>query len=107
VGDSKVFAEPVGRERLVLLGSTFKLRYVVIYESHFRCTFIHVYDIAHSFLFGIENDNRMQGQVYNVASDDMNYSKAPVCEMIQQKVDYYWHYDNVGEDADKRNYVVS
>ena len=27
--------------------------------------------------------------------------------MIRQKVDYYLHYADVGEDADKRNYLVS
>jgi len=70
-------------------------------------TFIHVCDIARSFLFGIENASRMQGQVFNVGSEEMNYSKAQVCEMIRRKVDCYLHYADVGEDADKRNYVVS
>jgi hypothetical protein len=36
----------------------------------------------------------------------MNYSKAEVCELIRQRVDYYLHYADVGEDADKRNYRV-
>jgi nucleoside-diphosphate-sugar epimerase len=49
----------------------------------------------------------MQGQVFNVGSEEMNYSKAQVCEMIRRKVDYYLHYADVGEDADRRNYVVS
>jgi len=49
----------------------------------------------------------MQGQVYNVRSEQMNFSKVQVCEMIRKKVDYYLHCADVGEDADKRNYVVS
>jgi nucleoside-diphosphate-sugar epimerase len=100
------------RMRLDLLVNDFvyaalKMRYLVIYEAHFMRTFIHVYDIARSFLFGIENASRMQGQVFNVGSEEMNYSKAQVCEMIRRKVDYYLHYADVGEDADRRNYVVS
>jgi nucleoside-diphosphate-sugar epimerase len=100
------------RLRLDLLVNDFvhtalKLKYLVVYESHFMRTFIHVHDIARSFLFGLENAGRMVGNVYNVGSEKMNYSKAQVCEMIRQKVDYYLHFADVGEDADKRNYVVS
>ena len=85
----------------------FKERYLVVYESQFMRTFIHVYDIARSFLFGLQNAEQMAGQVYNIGSESMNYSKAEVCEMIKAKVEFYLHYADVGEDADKRNYVVS
>ncbi len=100
------------RMRLDLLINEFvytamKMRYLVVYEAHFMRTFIHVHDIARSFRFAIENARRMGGQVYNVGSEGMNYSKADVCEMIRSKVDYYLHYADVGQDADKRNYVVS
>ncbi len=100
------------RMRLDLLVNDFvytalKQRYLVVYESHFMRSFIHVHDMARSFLFGIENADRMRGEVYNVGSETMNYSKAQVCEMIREKVDYYLHCAAVGEDADKRNYVVS
>lgn len=49
----------------------------------------------------------MTGQVYNVASEKMNYSEAQICAMIRKQVDYYLHLADVGEDGDKRNYVVS
>jgi nucleoside-diphosphate-sugar epimerase len=99
------------RLRLDLLVNDFvytalKLRYLVVYEAHFMRTFIHVQDIARSFLFALENGSCMAGQVYNVGSERMNYSKAEVCELIRQRVDYYLHYADVGEDADKRNYRV-
>jgi nucleoside-diphosphate-sugar epimerase len=100
------------RLRLDLLVNDFvytalKMRYLVVYESHFMRTFIHVHDIARSFLFALSNAERMSGQVYNVGSEKMNYSKREVCEMIKQRADYYLHFADVGEDADKRNYVVS
>ena len=100
------------RMRLDLLINEFvytamKMRYLVVYEAQFMRTFIHVHDIARSFHFAIENSRRMSGQVYNVGSERMNYSKAEVCEMIRSKIDYYLHYADVGQDADKRNYVVS
>ena len=70
-------------------------------------TFIHVKDIARSFLFAIENEKKMSKQVYNVGGNSMNYSKRHVCNLIQDKIDYYLHLADIGADADKRNYVVS
>src|SRR5262245_45888615 len=100
------------RMRLDLLVNDFvytalKLHYLVVYESHFMRTFIHVYDIARSFLFAIENADSMLGQVYNVGSETLNYSKLQICEMIHKKIDYYLHQADIGEDLDKRNYQVS
>jgi nucleoside-diphosphate-sugar epimerase len=100
------------RMRLDLLVNDFvntalKFRYLVVYESHFMRSFIHVSDMAFAFLFAIEKGDRMYGQIYNVGSETMNYSKAQVCEMIRKKIDYYLHYAEVGEDPDKRHYVVS
>lgn len=82
-------------------------KYIVVYESHFMRTFIHVKDIARSFIFAIENRDKMQGQIYNVGSNNMNYSKRDVCELIQKRTDYYLHLADYGTDIDKRNYVVS
>lgn len=84
-----------------------KQKYLVVYESQFMRTFIHVQDIANSFLFAIDNHARMAGQVYNIGNDNMNYSKRQVCEMIVAETGAHVHYADVGEDADKRNYIVS
>ena len=82
--------------------------YSVIYESHFLRTFIHVRDIARVFLFAIDNQEKMVDNVFNVGSDNMNFSKKEVCELIQEHVPgAYFNYADVGEDADKRNYQVS
>lgn len=100
------------RMRLDLLVNDFvytalKLRVLVVYEAHFMRSFIHVRDIARAFLFGLDNAGRMRGQIYNVGSETMNYSKAEVCEVIRRRVEYYLHYADVGNDEDQRNYIVS
>jgi nucleoside-diphosphate-sugar epimerase len=82
-------------------------RYLIMFEKAFKRTFIHVDDMARSFLFAIENFDRMNGQVFNIGDDTNNYSKEDVALLIKQKVDYYLHFADVGEDADKRNYEVS
>ena len=81
--------------------------YLVIYERHFKRTFIHVRDMGRAFLFAIENADRMAGQVYNCGSEEMNFSKQDICEKIRSKTKCHIHYADVGEDLDKRNYVVS
>ena len=101
------------RLRLDLLVNdlTFKAlsqKYAVIYESHFLRTFIHVRDMAESFLFAIKNKSIMKNEVFNIGSDTMNYSKKEVCEIINRHVsDVLFHYADFGEDVDKRNYKVS
>ena len=100
------------RLRLDLLVNDFACKairdkYIVVYESHFMRTFIHVYDIARSFIHAINNESIMKGEVYNVGSDKMNCSKKQICNLIKDKVDYYLHLADFGEDADKRNYIVS
>ncbi len=100
------------RLRLDLLVNDFvyaavKVRHLVVYEKNFMRTFIHVRDIACAWLFALEHLDQMLGQVYNVGSETMNYSKEQICEMIRQRVEFYLHYADVGNDADQRNYVVS
>jgi len=84
-----------------------KQKHMVVYEANFMRTFIHVHDIARSFMFAIDNRDKMIGEVFNVGDDRMNFSKREVCEMIVKKTNAYVHYADVGEDADKRNYIVS
>lgn len=82
--------------------------YAVIYESHFMRTFIHVRDISRVFLFAIENKEKMKNDVFNVGSDEMNFSKKEICEIIGKLVPKsYFNFADVGEDIDKRNYQVS
>ena len=82
-------------------------QYLVVYEKNFMRTFIHVHDICRSFLFGIEHADPMRGQIYNVGSEHMNFSKEDIASLISTMVKCYVHFADVGEDADKRNYEVS
>jgi nucleoside-diphosphate-sugar epimerase len=81
--------------------------YLVVYERHFMRTFIHVHDMGRAFLFALDHQHQMAGRVFNVGSEHMNYSKEDICKIITRDINCYVHYADVGEDADKRNYVVS
>jgi nucleoside-diphosphate-sugar epimerase len=101
-----------GRLRLDLLINDFvhralKQKYLVVYEKHFMRTFIHVHDMGRAFIFALKNYKKMKNDVYNVGSEEMNYSKEDICEIIKKKIDVYVHYADFEGDEDKRNYVVS
>ena len=100
------------RFRLDLLINDFSYKcikdgYLVVYEKNYMRTFIHVSDIAECFVFGIENMSKMMGDVFNVGDDTMNHSKEEVCNIIGTKTGAFIHFEEIGEDADKRNYIVS
>jgi nucleoside-diphosphate-sugar epimerase len=83
-------------------------RSVVLFEAHFRRNYIHVRDVARVFLHGIENFQRMKHQTYNVGLSDANLSKLELCERIKRQVPGFVFFEaQVGEDPDKRDYIVS
>ncbi len=101
------------RMRLDLLVNDFvyrayKDRFIVLFEEHFRRNFIHIRDVAKAFTFGIENYTRMQGESYNVGLSSANLTKRQLCEKIKEYLpDFYIQAAEVGEDPDKRDYLVS
>lgn len=80
---------------------------IVLYEGHFRRTFLHALDAAESYLFTIDNYPQMKGQAFNVGDDSMNYTKREIAHIIKDYLNYYLHEADVGEDLDKRDYEVS
>jgi nucleoside-diphosphate-sugar epimerase len=100
------------RLRLDLLINDFVYRAVIernliIYEKTFKRTFIHVRDMSRSFLFALNNADRMKDQVYNVGSENMNCSKEEIARILEKRVKFYLHFAEVGKDEDQRNYEVS
>ncbi len=101
------------RMRLDLLVNDFTFRacqdrFVVLFEENFKRNYIHVRDVANAFCFGIEHFDAMRGNVYNLGRTDANLSKKELCEKIQKYLpNFYVHCAKIGEDPDKRDYVVS
>lgn len=101
------------RMRLDLLVNDFTFRacqdhFVVLFEEHFKRNYIHVQDVAEAFIFGIKHFQEMKGNAYNVGLSSANLSKRELCEKIKKYVpSFYIHSAPVGEDPDKRDYIVS
>lgn len=83
-------------------------RCVVLFEGHFKRNYLHVADAARAFLHGLANFDAMKDQPYNVGLSSANLSKLELCEAIRKQVpDFVFFESAIGEDADKRNYIVS
>ena len=80
---------------------------IVVFEGHHRRTFLHSRDAAAVYPFAIDRFAQMKGQVFNVGSTEMNFTKLEVCRKVQEVQPFYLHEASVGEDLDKRNYEVS
>jgi nucleoside-diphosphate-sugar epimerase len=101
------------RMRMDLLVNDFTYRaysdkVIVLFEEHFRRNYIHVRDVAKTFLFALEHYDQMKGEPYNVGLSSANLTKMELCKKIQKYVpELYIHAAPIGEDPDKRDYLVS
>ena len=81
--------------------------YLLVYEKHFRRTFIHVVDMARAVVHTLKNWESMKDTTYNVGQASMNYTKEDIVRKLQEKLSFYVHFAEVGSDQDKRDYEVS
>ena len=83
-------------------------RAVVLFESHFKRNYIHIRDVTRAFLHGIANFESMKNEPYNVGLSDANLSKLELCQRIQKQLPQFVFVEApIGEDPDKRDYIVS
>jgi len=101
------------RMRLDLLVNDFTYRavndrFIVLFEAHFKRNFIHVRDVSRAFLHAMKKFGTMKGETYNLGLSDANLSKLELCQEIQKQLpDFYFSESAIGQDPDKRDYIVS
>ena len=101
------------RMRLDLLVNDFVYKamtdgYLVLFESHFIRNYIHIRDIANTFLFMIENYKKCNNNAFNVGLTSANCTKLELANKIQQFIpDLVIVENNFKQDFDQRNYMVS
>ncbi len=83
-------------------------RVVVLFEAHFKRNYIHIRDVARAFMHAMGNFDEMKGRPFNVGLSDANLSKMELCQRIKAHVPGFQYLEApVGEDPDKRDYIVS
>lgn len=100
------------RPRLDLLVNDFCYRAfydkaIVLFESHFKRNYLHIDDAVDGFIFAI-NNHHLKGDCFNLGYSEANLSKYELCEKIKTFLpDFVFFNSEIGEDPDKRNYIVS
>ena len=81
---------------------------IILFEEHFRRNYIHIRDVVYAFQFAINNHIKMKGQAFNVGLSSANVTKKQLAEKIKEHLpNTYIHSAKIGEDPDKRDYLVS
>jgi len=81
---------------------------LVLFESHFMRNYIHVRDIANTFLFMIENYDECNNNAFNVGLTEANCTKLELANTIQKYIPSLVVVENnFKQDFDQRNYMVS
>lgn len=79
---------------------------LVLYSGDSKRTFMHVNDSVRGYLFALEHVAEMAGGVFNMGSEDLNYSKRDIAEHIHN----YHPFEIVDSsmcDKDVRHFYVS
>jgi nucleoside-diphosphate-sugar epimerase len=84
-------------------------RELVIYQRGYSRSFVHVSDVAEGIRLGLEApEEGVRGQVFNLGSDDGNYTKDEIVGLIQEHVpDTSVRYEDLSFGGDMRDVVVS
>ena len=81
-------------------------RSLVLFDSKSIRTYLHVKDAVSAYLMILEKTSQMAGQIFNVGSNDLNFSKLDLAKKIQAQIDFKI-IDSDISDFDKRNFIIN
>ena len=82
--------------------------YIVLFEKDFKRNFIHIRDVALTFVFMMEHYDKAKGQIFNVGLSNANLTKWELCQKIKKHIPKFSiQVDEFTKDPDQRNYIVS
>jgi nucleoside-diphosphate-sugar epimerase len=100
---------PKMRNDLMVNDFTYKALYersVVLFGGDTKRTFVHINDAIRGYLHSLENFESMKNQIFNVGSDNMNFSKSEIANYVRKYIDFEI-VDSKLQDLDKRNFEIS
>ena len=80
-------------------------RCIVLFESRSKRTFLHIKDAIDAYVFTLDNFEKMKNQIYNIGSNNLNYSKSEISEKIRE-VTHCKIIDSDMKDFDVRNFII-
>jgi len=100
---------PKMRNDLMVNDFTYKAihdRSIILFAGDTKRTFIHIKDAIDSYIFAMDNYEKMIGQIYNVGDNSLNFSKKEIANCIMKHVKFDL-IDSSLSDLDKRNFEIS
>jgi nucleoside-diphosphate-sugar epimerase len=87
----------------------FTKRELLIYQRGYSRSFVHVLDVVRGFLLGLNApEEKMRGQVYNLGTDDGNYSKDQIVQLVIKRLpETVVEYKDLTFGGDMRDITVS
>jgi len=102
------------RTRFDLLVNQFVLdafakRELLIYQRGYSRSFVHVQDVVHALLLGLEApDEKVRGQVYNLGTDNGNFTKDQIVQFVIKRLpETFIQYKDLTFGGDMRDITVS
>lgn len=81
-------------------------RTLLVYERHFRRTFLHVRDMARAIAHLLDHWDGARDRALNVGHERMNLTKEEVARRLRERVEFHLCFADVGTDEDRRDYEV-
>ncbi len=78
---------------------------IILFSGNSKRTFVHIRDAVAAYVFCLHHISEMRGQVYNVGSEKLNFSKREIVNQISQYVKFET-VDSTYTSEDKRNFEV-
>jgi nucleoside-diphosphate-sugar epimerase len=100
---------PKMRNDLMVNDFTYKALYersVVLFGGDTKRTFIHIKDAVDAYVHTLNNFDVMKDEVYNVGSNDMNFSKFEIASAVKKYVNFEIVNSQL-QDLDRRNFEIS
>ncbi|MBI3500272.1 MAG: SDR family oxidoreductase [Bacteroidetes bacterium] len=81
-------------------------RSLVLFDSKSIRTYLHVRDAVDAYLMITEKPEKFSAQIFNVGSNELNFSKLDLAKKIQEQIDFKI-IDSDLNDFDKRNFIIN
>lgn len=81
-------------------------RSLVLFDSASVRTFLHVRDAIAAYVMAIDQPENLVGEIFNVGSSEMNFSKRDIAEMIHKHIKYEMVESKL-DDPDRRDFILN
>jgi len=80
---------------------------IILFDAKSVRTFIHIRDAIKAYLIVPENLEKMTGNIYNVGSNTLNYSKEEIAHIIKKQLPETVIINSTLADPDRRDFIIN